>query len=41
VPAPLAVTTTSLPGGTVGETYSARLSATGGVTPYTWSLASG
>jgi hypothetical protein len=41
VPAPLAVTTPSLPNGTVGETYRAPLSATGGVAPYTWSLASG
>ncbi len=38
---PLAVATTSLPGGTAGTTYSATLNATGGTTPYTWSLASG
>jgi hypothetical protein len=31
------VTTKSLPGGTVGQSYSASLAATGGVTPYTWS----
>ncbi len=34
---PLSVTTTSLPGGTAGTAYSQTLSATGGVTPYTWS----
>ena len=38
---PLAVSTTSLPGGTAGTAYSQALSATGGTTPYTWSLASG
>src|ERR1019366_7638125 len=35
------ITTSSLPGGTAGTAYSAALSATGGVTPYTWSIASG
>jgi hypothetical protein len=40
-PAPLAVSTTSLPGATVGEGYEATLGATGGTTPYTWSLSSG
>jgi len=39
--AALSVTSTSLPGGQVGTAYSATLSATGGVTPYTWSLVSG
>jgi uncharacterized repeat protein (TIGR01451 family) len=39
--APLAITTTSLPGGTVGTAYSATLAATGGTTPYTWSVSSG
>jgi hypothetical protein len=34
---PLAVTTTSLPNGTVGTPYSATLAATGGTPPYTWS----
>ena len=37
----LAITTTSLPGGSVGTSYSATVSATGGVTPYTWSITSG
>ena len=34
---PLAITTTSLPGGVVGSPYSANLGAEGGVQPYTWS----
>ena len=37
-PAALSITTTSLPNGVVGVVYSAGFSATGGVTPYTWSL---
>ena len=41
-PTPLAVTTSSLPGGTVGAPYpSTGLQASGGVSPYTWSLGSG
>src|SRR5438477_1204131 len=36
-PAPLAISTTTLPAGTVGSTYSATLTATGGTAPYTWS----
>ncbi len=38
---PLSVTTPSLPGGGVGIAYSQTLAATGGITPYTWSIASG
>jgi hypothetical protein len=37
----LAVSTTSLPAGQVGTRYSATLAATGGTSPYQWSLASG
>lgn len=37
----LSITTTSLPNGQVGASYSAALSATGGTTPYTWSLTAG
>ena len=33
----LAITTSSLPGGTVGIAYSTRISATGGTTPYIYS----
>jgi hypothetical protein len=40
VPA-LAVTTTSLPGATLGSAYSAALAATGGTPPYTWSVTAG
>ena len=38
---PLSVTTSSLPGGTVGTPYSQALAASGGTPPYTWALASG
>jgi len=38
---PLKIATTTLPSGTVGSIYSAPLNATGGTTPYTWSIASG
>ena len=38
---PLVITTTSLPNGIVGTPYSQPLTATGGVTPRTWSLDSG
>ena len=37
----LAVTTTSLPNGTVGTAYSAVAKASGGCTPYKWAIASG
>ena len=39
--APLTITTTSLPSSQLGVAYSQTLAATGGATPYTWSLASG
>ncbi len=39
--APVAIGTTSLPNATVGTAYSQTLAATGGVTPYGWSLTSG
>jgi hypothetical protein len=38
---PLTITTTSLAGATAGTAYSATLQATGGTTPYTWTIASG
>ena len=34
----LSITTTSLPSGTVGTSYSALLTATGGTSPYKWTL---
>ena len=37
----LTITTTSLPGGTQGTPYSQQISATGGTTPYTWSISAG
>jgi Putative Ig domain len=37
----LAVSSTSLPGGTVGNPYTTNLTATGGVTPYTWTISAG
>ncbi len=40
-PAPLAITTTSLPTGVAGALYSAAVQATGGTPPYSWSVASG
>lgn len=39
--AALSVTSTSLPGGAVGASYSFTLAAQGGTPPYTWSIASG
>ena len=41
VSASLTITTTTLPGGTVGTSYSQQLSAAGGATPYTWAVTSG
>jgi hypothetical protein len=38
---PPTITTTSLPGGVVGQPYAQTLAATGGTTPYTWSLVLG
>ncbi len=37
-PGSLAITTTSLPKGTVNQPYSASLSGSGGALPYTWSV---
>ena len=37
----LAVTTTSLPGGTVGTSYSEGLTAVGGPTPFDWTITTG
>ena len=38
---PLGITTTSLPPAHVGSAYSATLAATGGTSPYTWSISAG
>jgi hypothetical protein len=38
---PVSISTTSLPSATVGTTYSQTLTATGGVTPYSWTVSSG
>ena len=38
---PLQITTASLPNGAVNVPYSATVAATGGIPPYTWSIASG
>ncbi len=40
-PAPLSITTASLPNGTANAPYSATLAASGGTTPYAWTVASG
>jgi len=40
-PAPLQITSSSLSNGQVGHAYSALLTATGGMAPYTWALSSG
>jgi hypothetical protein len=37
----LTVTTTTLPSGSVGSAYSTTLAATGGTTPYSWSISTG
>ena len=39
--APLVITTTSLPDGEVSVPYSSSVQATGGTTPYTWSISAG
>jgi hypothetical protein len=39
--APLAITTTSLPNARRNQTYQQTVAATGGIAPYTWSLAGG
>lgn len=38
---PIQITTTSLPGGTVGTAYSQTLAASGGTPPFSWSIVSG
>ncbi len=40
-PATLVITTDSLPGGMVGVSYSAQLTASGGIPPYTWGVTGG
>ncbi|MBJ6610620.1 MAG: cellulase family glycosylhydrolase [Candidatus Thiothrix moscowensis] len=40
-PPALDITTTNLSNGTVGAAYSAQVSASGGTSPYTWSVAAG
>jgi hypothetical protein len=40
-PPTLAITTSSLPAGTVGTAYSQALAASGGTPPYSWSVTSG
>ncbi len=37
----VSVTTTTLPSARIGQAYTATLAATGGTTPYTWSVTSG
>lgn len=38
---PVAITTTTLPGGSIGSAYTATLTATGGTLPYTWNVTAG
>ena len=38
---PVAITTQTLPNGTVNSSYTATLTASGGSTPYAWSVSSG
>ncbi|MGA7684925.1 MAG: putative Ig domain-containing protein [Terriglobales bacterium] len=38
---PLSITTLTLPGGTLGTAYNSTVSATGGITPYAWSISAG
>jgi hypothetical protein len=40
-PGQVVITTTSIPDGLAGDTFNHMLSATGGTSPYTWSIASG
>ena len=40
-PSALAITTASLPEGQVGQNYNQTVTATGGMTPYTWSVSAG
>jgi len=40
-PGPLTIATVSLPTGTVNQPYAAVVGGSGGITPYTWSLAAG
>ena len=41
LPNPPVITTTTLPGGTVGQAYNQTLQATGGIGTLTWSLSGG
>ena len=41
VPANPSITTATLPGATFGTAYSATLTGTGGITPYTWTVSQG
>jgi hypothetical protein len=41
VGSPLSVTSTGLPGATLGTAYATALTATGGTSPYTWAVTSG